>query len=387
MSEPGSGRSLVLAYESPVPPHGGYRLRILHLARALAGLGPVEVAALGDVGDAAGEPFELVGVPHEPSRLGALARSVRRPYLEGLHRSPALVELAARTPADVVQMSSPFFLDAARATGAPVLFDAHNVEADIMATLATTERRRVHRLRWRFEAAKLARAEQQVARAVDAVITTSEHDASVFRGWGARRVEVVPNGVDTAAVPYRPVAGGAGLLYLGQFSYRPNERAAVELVDEILPLVRRAVPEATVELVGRNPGEALHRRDGGAVRVVGPVPAVVPHLHAARALVVPLRAGSGTRLKILEAMAAGVPVVSTPLGASGIDARPGEEILLGERPEELAEHARAVVEDDALAERLSRGARTLVERRYDWSVLVPPMLALHRELRGLRVGG
>ena len=383
----GEVASLVLAYESPVPPHGGYRLRILHLARALAGLGPVEVAALGEVGDASGEPFSLVGVPHDPSRVRALLGSARRPYLEGLHRSPGLVTLARRSRPGVVQISSPFFLEAARATGAPVLFDAHNVEAHIMATLAATEPRRLHRARWAAEARKLERAERRVALDVDAIVTTSELDAETFRSWGARRVEVVPNGVDTAAMPYRPVGPGATIVYLGQFSYRPNERAAIELIDDVLPLVRRRVPDASVELVGRNAGEALHRRAGAGVTVVGAVPDVRPHLHGARVLAVPLRAGSGTRLKILEAMAAGVPVVSTPLGASGIEARAGDEILIGERPEELADHVAAVLEDDALAQRLSRNARAFVEARYDWSVLVPPLLALHAELRAGRVEG
>ena len=380
----GGGSSLVLAYESPVPPHGGYRLRILHLARTLTSLGPVEVAALGEVGDASDEPFSLVGVPHAPSRARALLRSVRRPYLEGLHASPGLAAEARRSHPDVVQISSPFFLDAARATGAPVLFDAHNVEAHIMATLAATEPRRLHRARWAAEARKLERAERRVAVEVDAIVTTSELDAATFRSWGARRVEVVPNGVDTAAMPYRPVGPGTTIVYLGQFSYRPNERAAIELIDDVLPLVRRRVPDAGVELVGRNPGEALRRRVGPGVDVVGAVPDVRPHLHGARVLAVPLRAGSGTRLKILEAMAAGVPVVSTPLGAAGIEARPGEELLIGEGPEELADHVAAVLEDDVLAERLSRNARAFVEARYDWSVLVPPLLALHQELRAER---
>lgn len=372
---------LVLDYESPVPPHGGARLRFLHLARALARDARVTVIALGDVGDAADEPFRLEGVPQRRSRTRALVASLRRPYLAGLHEAPGLDRLAAETPCDVVQVSSVFFLDAARATGAPIVLDAHNVEADIMATLAAGEARRRARWRWEWEARKLERVERAAARLVDAVVATSEEDAARFRAWGARRVVVVPNGVDTEAVPFAPVTDRPEIAYIGQFGYRPNERAALELVDEVLPLVAAEVPDAHLRLVGRNPTPAMRQRRSPSVEVVGPVADVVPYLHGSRVLGVPLRAGSGTRLKILEAMAAGTPVVSTPLGAAGIDARPGVDLLLAETPSELAAAITSVLRDDDLAQRLSAAGRALVEARYDWSVLTPGLLALHAELR------
>ena len=372
---------LVLAYESPVPPHGGTRLRLLHLARALARDARVTVIARGDVGDAAGEPFHLEGVPHPRSRARALVASLRRPYLAGLHESPGLDRRAAATPCDIVQVSSVFFLDAARVTGAPIVLDAHNVEADVMATLAAGEARPWARWRWEWEARKLERVERAAAGAVDAVVTTSEEDAARFRAWGARRVVVVPNGVDTEAVPFAPVTDRPEIVYVGQYGYRPNERAALELVDDVLPLVAAEVPETRVRLVGRNPTEALRQRESPSVEVVGPVADVVPYLHGARVLGVPLRAGSGTRLKILEAMAAGTPVVSTPLGAAGIDARPGVDLLLAESPSELAAGITRVLRDDDLAQGLSAAGRALVEARYDWSVLTPGLLSLHAELR------
>jgi glycosyltransferase involved in cell wall biosynthesis len=222
--------------------------------------------------------------------------------------------------------------------------------------------------------------ERAAATAVDAVITTSEEDAATFRRWGARRVEVVPNGVDTGSVSFQPVSSGADIAYVGQFSYRPNEQAAIELIDEILPLVRAEVDDARVRLIGRNPSAALAARAAPDVDVIGPVDQVLPHLHRSRVLAVPLRAGSGTRLKILEAMAAGTPVVATPLGASGIDAEPGEELLIGETAEELAALITAVVTDDELAARLSARGRALVEARYDWSVLSPTLLSLQADL-------
>lgn len=373
-------RILVLSYESPVPPHGGYRLRVLHLARLLAADGDVTVAALGDARADPHEPFALVGVAHGFSRRRALVRSWRRPYLAALLDSPGLGDLAAGGRWDLVVIASPFFLEAAQRAGAPVVLDAHNVETDIMGSLARTDERRLHRLRWRWEAAKMGPVERRTVQEVDAVVATSEADAAVFRSWGGRRVEVVPNGVDTAAVPHATPGAGPRLLYLGQYGYRPNEAAAIELVTEVLPAVHERVPSTIVDLAGRNPTEAVQALAGPQVAVLGEVDDVVPHLHRARAMVVPLRAGSGTRLKILEAMAAGTPVVSTPLGAAGIDAVDGEHLLLGDTPADLAAQTLRVLTDDALATRLSEAARALVEQRYDWKVFAPTVASVVGDL-------
>jgi glycosyltransferase involved in cell wall biosynthesis len=346
-------------------------------------VGEVTVAALDDgtdTSDPGDEPFVLQRVPHGFSRRRALLHSLRRPYLAALLDSPGLERVATEGSWDLVVASSPFFVASLRSSGAPVVLDAHNVETDIMATLARTDRRRLHRLRWRWEAAKMRPVERSAVTAAAATLATSDEDAEVFRAWGAPRVEVVPNGVDTTEVDYKPPGAGQGLLYVGQYGYRPNEAAAVELVTQVLPLVQAEVPSVTVELVGRDPTPAVEALDTGGVAVLGAVEEVLPCLHHARALVVPLRAGSGTRLKILEAMAAGTPVVSTPLGAAGIAADDGEHLLLGESPADLAAQAVRVLSDDALAQRLSKAARALVEERYDWGVFAPTVESLVADL-------
>lgn len=377
-------RSLVLAFETPVPAHGGYRLRVLHLARQLAAESEVDVVALGEVGGADHEPFRLLGVPHHVSRRRALLTSWRRPYMAARVASPAAAELVRGGGWDVVQTESPWLVDEARAAGRPVVYDAHNVEWEIARTLAASDARPLHRLRWRWEAAKTVAAERRALGAVDAVLACSDVDAEDLRSLGARRVVVVPNGVDTTAVPHREPATGATLLYVGQLGYRPNEQAAIELIDDVLPIVRARAPQARLQIVGREPGDALRRRASAHVEVTGEVPDVLPYLHGARVLVVPLNAGSGTRLKILEAMSAGVPVVTTTIGAMGIDAVPGTHLLVGDRAEDLAAQALRIVEDDGLARSLSVEARRLVEARYDWRVAARPMVDLHHELAGAR---
>jgi glycosyl transferase family 1/glycosyl transferase family 4 len=366
---------LQLAVETPVPPTSGARLRMLHLARQLAGEADVEVVALGEA-DGAGEPFSLRGVPHETGRWSALAGSLRRPYMAAKLDSTALREVAATAQPDTVQAEFPYLVPAALAAGAPVVLSTQNVESEVLVSLAEADPRPLHRRRWAWEARKTARFEADAARSVAAVAATSDHDAEVFEGWGAARVVVVPNGVDTNAIAHRAPPAGAELVYLGQYGYRPNVLAARELAEQILP----RVPGATVRLVGRDPGPEVERLAAPAVTVTGEVADPIAELRHARALVVPLRSGGGTRLKVLEALAAGTPVVSTAFGVAGLDVRDGEHVLIGETPEELAALAARVVADDALATGLSARGRELVERSYDWSIVARPLVELHQEL-------
>jgi polysaccharide biosynthesis protein PslH len=369
---------LQVAAETPVPPTSGVRLRVLHLARQLAGAAELEVLALGEAEAADSEPFSLRGIPHDTGRARALAGSLVRPYMAAKLDSRGLRNAVAASRADTVQAEFPYLVAAALGAGAPVVLSAHNVESEVMASLGDADPRPLHRRRWAWEARKTRRLEAAAARAVDAVAVTSDHDAEAFEALGARRVVLVPNGVDTGAIEHRAPASGAELAYVGHYGYRPNALAARELAEEILP----RVPGAGLRLVGRDPGPEVERLAGPAVTVTGEVEDAVAELRTARALVVPLRSGGGTRLKVLEALAAGTPVVSTSFGVAGLEVRHGREALIGETPEELAELAGRVIADDALAASLSAGGRRLVEERYDWSVVARPLIEVHGELAG-----
>ena len=157
------------------------------------------------------------------------------------------------------------------------------------------------------------------------------------------------------------------ILYVGTMSWEPNARAAQRLATEVLPRVRRAYPEARVRIVGRDPtAEVLALGTLPGVEVTGRVPDVRPLLRDASVLAVPAGGRRGTRLKILEAFAAGLPVVSTPVGCEGLEARPGEHLVVAPR-EDLAEGILAVLADEALGDRLAARARALARERYDWS--------------------
>lgn len=380
-----SGRVLVLAAESPLPPRSGLRLRVLHVARELARSSRVDLAVLGDVEPAPEEQFELHSIPHrDRSRALTALQAWRAPYVVAKQRSSAMAALASGGGWDTVQVEFPSLVPAARGARVPVVLDAHNVESDLLSSVADQAPSGPSRLRLRWEEKKMRRFEQQVATEVAAVCATSDADAEIFERWGATEVVVVPNGVDTGSIaPRMSPATGARLLYVGQLDYDPNTAAARTLARDVLPLVRREISEAHVRLVGRDGGR-LTALAGPHVELAGSVVDVRPELRAARAVVLPIRAGSGTRLKVLEAMAAGVPIVATPLAVAGISVRDGEHVLLGATCRELAAQVVRVCRDDALARALAANARALAERTYDWSIIGEPLRALHERLAGQR---
>jgi len=225
---------------------------------------------------------------------------------------------------------------------------------------------------------------------VDAVWVCSEHDRRRFAALhpASAPITVIPNVVDADPDPdpdpdptvgidrdaAAPSPRAPLLLYPGSFAYPPNADAAVWLLDELLPGVRRHLPTARLALVGADPpAHLLARADAaptGAVEVTGLVPDTAPWFVAATVVPVALRAGAGTRLKILEAFAHGVPVVSTPKGWEGLDVEPGVHLLSAATTEELVAAIVDVHRDPEQAARRARHGREIVERRYKLAGLI-----------------
>jgi sugar transferase (PEP-CTERM/EpsH1 system associated) len=195
-------------------------------------------------------------------------------------------------------------------------------------------------------------------------------------------VELVPNGVNAR---YFSVADGSqtnrSIVFTALMNYPPNIDAVVWFCNEILPLIHSKHPEVCFKVVGDKPGAtvlALGQRKG--VQITGRVADVRPYFSQALALVVPLRSGGGTRLKILEAMAMGRPVVSTYQGAEGLEVTDGVNILLADTPEKFAEHIFALLADPQLGTRLGSAGRTLVEKKYDWSTCLSKIDSFYQTL-------
>jgi glycosyltransferase involved in cell wall biosynthesis len=255
--------------------------------------------------------------------------------------------------------------------GLPFVMDLHNIYSTL-AGRAALERRGLPRLYLGREARLLRRMECHAAGLAEALLTVSESDRSHFVALGGRAVHVVPNAVDCGVYDSLPTGRCPGppvLLYVGAMSWAPNVNAARFLASELLPKVRRQFPEVRLRIVGRDPTaevEALRRLSG--VEVTGTVKSIIPHLAEAHALLVPLEAGGGTRLKILEAFAAGLPVISTPVGCEGLRVTHGEHLFVADR-EQFEENVLALLADERLGAQLAARARTLVREQYDWAVV------------------
>jgi glycosyltransferase involved in cell wall biosynthesis len=241
---------------------------------------------------------------------------------------------------------------------AKLVLDAHNVEAEIVERVADSAPR-WQRKAMRWQAGRIRDLESELAQQMDLIFACSEKDAQAFRALGATAVRVVPNAIPPLAPPM--VAQRRDVVFVGSLDWRPNTDAALLLAKEIWPRCRGLLPGSRLAIVGRNPPLQIQALAAQDIVVAGSVPLVQPWLDRAFATAVPLRAGSGTRIKILEAWAAGVPVVASRVAAEGLPYSDGKDLLLAEEPSEFARALVRLWRDRQLAESLAREGRRTVE--------------------------
>ena len=250
-----------------------------------------------------------------------------------------------------------------------VLFQ-HNVEAVIWKRHAENAPSFFHRWYFQLQARRMETFEGQVCRTVKSVVTVSGNDAGYIRGhYGARRVSAIPTGVDIEYfTPDRAAEPSGDLVFLGSMDWMPNIDGAVWFVRDVLPLIRGRKPDCSVVFAGRRPGRAILdlARADTRIQATGTVADVRPFLWGAAVSIVPLRIGGGTRLKIFESMAAGVPVVSTTIGAEGLAVQPGVEILIADDPAAFAECCIRLLDDRATRAKMAQAARERVLSCFSW---------------------
>jgi polysaccharide biosynthesis protein PslH len=372
---------LCLVTRLPVPPWRGDQVRAYHHLRRLAPRHDITCCALLSREPPASlrEEVASLGVRLEVVTLGtvgaapALAQAVlgdRRPLQVLLYeRAPARRRVTALIAAggfDVVHAqlvrTAPYLPGP---EGPPVVLDLIDALSANLARRARQERGPLAPVA-AWEATRLARFEHELIErtARSLVVSAAERDAL----GGGPRIAVVANGVDTDAFAYddspRPPAR---LLFFGNLGYFPNIDAVRWLVSDIFPRVRATVPEAELRLVGARPARAvraLARAPG--VSLAAAVPAMAPEVAGATVALVPMRAGTGLQNKVLEAMAAGTPVVATPPAIAALDVRAGEHLLVADDAPGVAAAAVALLRDPARARVMAAAARALVERRYSW---------------------
>lgn len=251
-----------------------------------------------------------------------------------------------------------------------VLFQ-HNVESVIWRRRLENAGNPLQRRYLTTQHARMAAYEAEVCRESAYVVAVSDVDASTMRDlYGVERVGAVPTGVDTAyfARPDRTEAK-ADLVFLGSMDWMPNIDGVKWFTAEVLPLIWKRRPETTFAVVGRTPPPAIRQlaEQDSRVTVTGTVPDVRPYLWGAQVSVVPLRIGGGTRLKIYEAMAAGVPVVSTTIGAEGLAVSPPRDIRLADEPADVARECLALLAREAERRAVAQAGQQLVESVCSWN--------------------
>jgi glycosyltransferase involved in cell wall biosynthesis len=257
--------------------------------------------------------------------------------------------------------------------GARVLMH-HDVASDLFSQRAAYERNPARRAFLRLEGRKMRAFERRLGPRFGAHIACSARDADRLQEiMPGARVCVVPNGVDLDYFSPSPDsrAEGLGVLHVGGLHWPPNLDGAEWLIEEVWPSVRRALPDATLTLVGPRGAAPVSRwRSGGGVAYAGEVEDVRPFFNAASASVVPLRVGGGTRVKILTAWAIGTPVVSTTKGCEGLPARHGENLLIADSPLAFAQAIVRLLREPGLRAALGAAARSLVEAEFGWHSIV-----------------
>jgi glycosyltransferase involved in cell wall biosynthesis len=254
-----------------------------------------------------------------------------------------------------------------------VLFQ-HNVEAAIWERHARVAKGAIRRAFFTSQWRRMAAWEGKECRRFDHVIAVSDADRDAVRSrYGVTAISSVPTGVDAEyfSPSGREIARTAEIVFTGSMDWMPNVDGITWFCEGILPIVRRAVPEASLTIVGRNPTPAvtaLASRYPG-VTVTGTVSDVRPFLERAAAVVVPLRVGGGTRLKIYEGMAMGRPTVSTSIGAEGLPMINGEEILIADEAPSFADAVVRLLSEPAYGDAIGRQAAERVRRDFGWAVV------------------
>jgi len=294
----------------------------------------------------------------------------------------AIDRLCADSPPDIVHITNPLISMYRFPASARVVADAHNVEYDNLLRVAQESRSTVRKLFFRAFAWRLKHEETLACQRCDVVMAVSERDRSMFRAMApTTQIALVPNGVDLSefvSVPdkRRPNT----LLFVGMMDYQPNDAGMQHFLNAIFPLIRQCVPDAHLTIVGGNPSPAVRNAASPSVRVTGFVDDVRTYLRESSVFVVPLYAGGGTRLKLLEAMAMGIPAVSTSLGCEGLNVHHNTHLLVADSPEAFADAVVRLLQDPSLRNTLSAQALAAVHAEHGWDRIGGTLLNLYASL-------
>jgi glycosyltransferase involved in cell wall biosynthesis len=402
-------RVLIVTPSFPYPPHGGAELRYYHLIKRLArqykiSLVTLTASPVADrfVGKMRDYCEEVIVVPRHTSPRWRQIPSIVRLLLSGRpfgtkyyndDRLPRILNrLLTRRPYDILQIEHSEVAGIIRRVAAKhlrntrTLLTFHNVVYLKDRSILALEGTPYNLMKTMLNLVSMKAWERAMTAEFDACIAMSPPDCEALKSLGSDiNPFIVPNGVDTQALKLLPPNKDTRtLLFVGDCNYLPNRDGVSWFYKHVFGAIRDSVPDVRLLIVGKGSDEWLHRLGADpSVSITGHVDDVVAFYEHAAISIVPLRAGGGTRLKILESMALGRPVVSTSIGCEGLNVGDGKNILIANEPERFAECVVKLLHDPILSQRLITNARQLVAAEYDWNTIA----RMHSELYQRLVSG
>jgi sugar transferase (PEP-CTERM/EpsH1 system associated) len=389
-------RILFVCAMFPFPPRSGYATRVYQLLRQLSSRHKVTLLSYVTAND---EPnverlrteFRVETVQRNLAgrnrkrwnQLSSLVSSqpslCRATYSDEMQR--VIDRLCAREDFDLIHLESTLVRVFRLPVGTPVVLDEQNIDYELFERMRDSQRSLLRRWFYTLEALRFRQFERGTWRHVSGCALTSEREEKIVREYAPGiSTAVVPNAVDLDY--FRPMSGPIdreSILFTGLLDYRPNLEAAHHLITDILPLLAGERPNVHLTIVGKGAPSVLAKFRQPRVDVTGEVPDLRPYLQRATVIVVPIRTGSGTRLKVLEGLAMGKPIVSTTLGCEGINVRPGEHLLIGDTPHAFAAAVTKLFDDPSLAQTLGLAGRALIESEYSWEIAGKRLDQLYRQ--------
>lgn len=390
---------LIVSTQFPYPTRNGFTTRVYQLARQLAARHEVTLLSYASPEEEEGvaglaTQMAVRAVVRKPlSPMGkrvaqALTIASRRAYycreIHSAEMQAAIDDVCSREKFDVVQLESSFLCTFRFPRDTQLVIDEHNVEYELFQRMCEGERSLPRRAFNRLEYVRFRRFEQACWGQADACVVTSEREVDAVRSCAPETpLAVVPNAVDVdyftpSSAPPEPHS----VIFNGTLNYRPNLDAVRYLIDDIWPLVRVRYPQARLVLTGRSEGVDTRSLMRPGVELLGEVPDIRPCVGRAAVVVAPIRIGGGTRLKVVEGLAMGKPMVSSAIGCEGVAVRDGEHLLIADDATTFAAKIFEVFENPALGTALGQAGRRLVEARYSWELAAARLESLYREISG-----
>ncbi|HEY3423768.1 MAG TPA: glycosyltransferase family 4 protein [Negativicutes bacterium] len=391
---------LVICRELPYPLNAGYKIRTFNLIKGLSRDHAISLICYGD------QKYDCAGIrqycktlkiipPQKISRFKQAPNIIKNmlsgqpfsvKYVKSTAMKAAINEIIQSTRFDLIHFDDPYIVsnfDLCNENRIKKTITFHDIDSMKYMRMFKIESGIYKKILLLFDLMMLKRWEKEITNKADLSIVTSAIDLQSIRQQVTdAKVSIVPNGVDIDSYKFRRKNNsGNTIVFVGAMDYMPNHDAALYFYRQILPIIISINSDVKFIIVGRNPNQELQAlADDPRVFVAGNVDDVTPYYEKSVVAVVPLRAGGGTRLKILEAMAVGCPVVSTSIGSEGLGVTHSKNIMIADTPENFAKYTVELMKNEAQREEQSNLARHFVENFYSWERIAGTMSKTYRDI-------